>query len=97
MTKVTISIIKADVGGWPGHATVHPKLMEIASNMLSEAKEQGTVLDFHVTHCGDDLELIMSHAKGDNNKYVHETAWNIFTAATNEAKVMKLYGAGLHT
>jgi fructose 1,6-bisphosphate aldolase/phosphatase len=94
MTKVTISIIKADVGGWPGHATVHPKLMEIGTNMLSEAKEQGTILDFHVTHCGDDLELIMSHTKGDNNKYVHETAWNVFTAATNEAKALKLYGAG---
>jgi fructose 1,6-bisphosphate aldolase/phosphatase len=94
MTKVTISIIKADVGGWPGHATVHPKLMEIASNMLSEAKKQGTILDFHVTHCGDDLELIMSHSKGDNNKYVHETAWNVFTKTTKEAKALKLYGAG---
>ncbi len=94
MTKVTISIIKADVGGWPGHATVHPKLMQIANDMLTEAVEKATISDFHVTHCGDDLELIMSHFKGDNNKYVHETAWNIFTAATKEAKALKLYGAG---
>jgi fructose 1,6-bisphosphate aldolase/phosphatase len=94
MAKVTISIIKADVGGWPGHATVHPRLMEIAEDMLSKAKEEGTIKDFHVTHCGDDLELIMSHDKGDNNKYVHEVAWNVFKATTNEAKALKLYGAG---
>jgi fructose 1,6-bisphosphate aldolase/phosphatase len=94
MTKVTISIIKADVGGWPGHATVHPRLMEIANEMLGKAKEAATITDFHVSHCGDDLELIMSHTKGDNNKHVHEIAWNVFTSATNEAKVLKLYGAG---
>ncbi len=94
MPKVTISIIKADVGGWPGHSTVHPRLMELAREMLSKPKEEATIQDFHVTHCGDDLELIMSHFKGDNNKHVHEVAWNVFTAATKEAKALKLYGAG---
>jgi len=94
MPKVTISIIKADVGGWPGHSTVHPRLMELAREMLSKPKEEATIKDFHVTHCGDDLELIMSHFKGDNNKHVHEVAWNVFTAATKEAKALKLYGAG---
>jgi fructose 1,6-bisphosphate aldolase/phosphatase len=94
MTKVTLSIIKADVGGWPGHATVHPRLMEIANEMLSKAREETTIKDFHVTHCGDDLELIMTHFKGDNNRYVHEIAWNVFKATTEEAKALKLYGAG---
>ncbi len=28
--KVTVSLIKADVGGFPGHASVHPALMETA-------------------------------------------------------------------
>ena len=28
--KTTFSIIKADVGGWPGHALVHPDLENIA-------------------------------------------------------------------
>lgn len=94
MSKVTISIIKADVGGWPGHATVHPRLMEIANEMLSKAQEKTTIKDFHVTHCGDDLELIMSHFKGDNNREVHEIAWNVFKATTKEAEALKLYGAG---
>ena len=94
MTKATVSIIKADVGGWPGHATMHPKLVETAEGILSKAVESSTIKDFHVSHCGDDLELIMSHTKGDNNKHVHELAWNVFTAATKEAKILKLYGAG---
>lgn len=94
MTKVTVSIIKADVGGWPGHATMHPKLVETAQGILSKAAESSTITDFHVSHCGDDLELIMSHTKGDNNKYVHELAWNVFTEATKVAKALKLYGAG---
>ena len=94
MTKVTISVIKADVGGWPGHSTVHPRLIKLAREMLGKAVEEATIKDFHVTHCGDDLELIMSHFKGDNNRYVHEIAWNVFTEATKEAKAMKLYGAG---
>ena len=37
MAKVTISLIKADVGGFPGHATVHPQLCEKAEEMLSES------------------------------------------------------------
>lgn len=94
MDKITFSIIKADVGGWPGHATVHPKLMETARGMLSKSVEEGTLKDFHVTHCGDDLELIMTHFKGEDNKYVHEIAWNVFTEATKMAKSLKLYGAG---
>jgi fructose 1,6-bisphosphate aldolase/phosphatase len=28
MNRVTVSLIKADVGGFPGHASVHPDLKE---------------------------------------------------------------------
>ena len=38
--KTTFSIIKADVGGWPGHALVHPDLENIANKKLIEAKEE---------------------------------------------------------
>ena len=37
--KTTFSIIKADVGGWPGHAKVHPDLEDIARKKLTEAKK----------------------------------------------------------
>jgi fructose 1,6-bisphosphate aldolase/phosphatase len=92
--KTTFSIIKADIGGFPGHSLVHPKLIELAYKLLSKAKENGLLLDFHVTHCGDDLELIMTHDKGGDNKEIHGLAWDAFTKAAEMAKDLGLYGAG---
>lgn len=94
MTKTTFSIIKADVGGWPGHASVHPDLLRIAKQSLSEGKDRKIISDFYVTNCGDDLELIMTHFKGVDNEEVHELAWDTFIHATEVAKGLKLYGAG---
>ncbi len=37
--KVTVSLIKADVGGFPGHSSVHPSLIETAKKELEKAKE----------------------------------------------------------
>ncbi len=92
--KTTFSIIKADVGSCPGHAKVHGKLIEKAKDMLKEAKENGIIKDYFVTNCGDDLELIMTHDKGEDNEQVHELAWNVFKEATEIAKKLGLYGAG---
>ncbi len=92
--KVTFSIIKADVGGWPGHSLVHPRLIETAEKEMEKAKKKGIIRDFHVTHVGDDLELIMTHTKGTDNKQIHELAWKTFEKATEVAKELKLYGAG---
>jgi fructose 1,6-bisphosphate aldolase/phosphatase len=92
--KTTFSIIKADVGGWPGHALVHPDLKEIARKKLTKAKKDNLLMDFHVAHCGDDLELIMAHKKGVDNKEVHGLAWDTFCDATERAKELGLYGAG---
>jgi Archaeal fructose 1,6-bisphosphatase len=39
MEKITISLIKADVGGYPGHSSVHPRLMEVADENLQKAKK----------------------------------------------------------
>jgi fructose 1,6-bisphosphate aldolase/phosphatase len=92
--KVTVSLIKADVGGWPGHSTMHPALLEEAKKQLEAAKKAGKIIDFHVSYCGDDLELIMTHTKGVDNKEVHTLAWDTFKACTEVAKQLKLYGAG---
>jgi fructose 1,6-bisphosphate aldolase/phosphatase len=92
--KTTFSIIKADVGGWPGHASVHPSLKEIANRKLRDAKKSDLIKDFHVTACGDDLELIMTHTSGVDSKEVHSLAWDTFCEATEKAKEIGLYGAG---
>jgi len=92
--RTTFSIIKADVGGFPGHSSVHKELIEIAEKNLSEAKKNGLLIDFHVTHCGDDLELLMTHNRGENNEEIHSLAWDTFRKATEIAKSLGLYGAG---
>jgi len=93
MPKTTISVIKADVGSFPGHSRVHPKLLEKAAQMLKT--ERGNLLtDSFVTHCGDDLELIMTHTHGVDDKKIHKLAWDVFTECTRIAKELKLYGAG---
>ncbi len=94
MTKITVSLIKADVGGYPGHSSVHPALIETAESKLAQAKKSGALIDFRVLACGDDLELIMSHKKGCDNGEVHGLAWETFEEATEVAKKLKLYGAG---
>jgi fructose 1,6-bisphosphate aldolase/phosphatase len=92
--KVTVSVIKADVGGFVGHSGMHPSLIEEAGEKLDVAKREGTLIDFHVTRVGDDLELIMTHRSGADNPRIHQLAWNTLEAAAKVAKSMKLYGAG---
>lgn len=92
--KVTVSVIKADIGGWPGHALVHPELKKTARKMLKKGVKDDVIFDFHVTNCGDDLELIMCHGKGVDSEEVHTLAWDVFQKGTKKAKKLKLYGAG---
>jgi fructose 1,6-bisphosphate aldolase/phosphatase len=92
--KVTLSVIKADIGGWVGHSAIHPALEESARQSLETAKTGGQILDYHVTSCGDDLQLIMTHTKGTDSEPIHRLAWDTFMTGTGVAKKLKLYGAG---
>ncbi len=94
MAKITLSVIKADVGGFPGHSSVHPELIEVAEKNLKKAKAKKVLVDFRVLAAGDDLQLIMTHRKGVDSKQVHKLAWDTFILATSKAKQLKLYGAG---
>lgn len=89
--KLTLSVIKADVGGYVGHCSVHSSLLEEADRKL---KESTSLIDYHVTHVGDDINLILTHEKGVDNKEIHQLAWNTFLSCTEIAKELKLYGAG---
>ncbi|KYH38517.1 MAG: fructose-1 6-bisphosphatase [Candidatus Hecatellales archaeon B24] len=93
--KITVSLIKADIGSLAGHHRVHPKQMEMAEKLLAEAKDSGLLLDFRVFHCGDDLQLLMTHRRGENSPEIHGLAWNIFKEVTEKvSKSLKLYAAG---
>jgi fructose 1,6-bisphosphate aldolase/phosphatase len=92
--RITISIIKADVGSLAGHYVTHPKLLDVAKKTLSKAKASGLLVDYFVCNCGDDLEFIMTHKNGEDSSEIHEMAWNAFQEAATTAKELGLYAAG---
>ena len=92
--KVTVSVIKADVGSVVGHSKPHPSMLEASREVLRDAQKQGVVEDFYVTRVGDDINLFMTHYKGAGNRDVHGAAWECFQRAAKIAKSMKLYAAG---
>ena len=94
MAKTTLSLIKADVGSVAGHIIVPKPLFDIANKKLKEAKESGLINSFYVFNAGDDLELLMTHYKGEDSEEIHKLAWDTFKAGADKAKSLKLYGAG---
>jgi len=92
--KITLSVIKADIGGYVGHSASHPDILAKASESIAKAKSDGLLVDYHVTKCGDDLQLIMTHQQGEDNKKVHKLAFDTFMECTELAKTFKLHGAG---
>lgn len=92
--KITLSVIKADIGGYVGHSDSHQDVLAKADECLAKVKQAGTLIDYQVTKCGDDLQLIMTHDQGTGNYAIHKLAWDTFVASTEVAKALKLYGAG---
>jgi len=92
--KITVSVIKADVGSVAGHTTVPDEIKAVAEKKLNEAKEKGVLIDFRVLNAGDDLELIMTHRKGVDSEEIHGLAWETFEECAKKAKELKLYAAG---
>ncbi|MEW6665928.1 MAG: fructose-1,6-bisphosphate aldolase/phosphatase [Thermodesulfobacteriota bacterium] len=92
--KVTCSVIKADIGGYVGHSSCHPQILEAAQDALHQAIARGLLIDGRAMHCGDDVELIMTHGNGCDDSGIHQFAWETFEKLTGIAKTLKLYGAG---
>ena len=89
--KVTISAIKADVGGMGGHTRPSDGLLEAVGRTVRESTD---ILDHYIGYCGDDVHIIMSHTRGVDDSRIHTLAWNAFMAGTEVARHEGLYGAG---
>ncbi|MXZ93021.1 MAG: fructose 1,6-bisphosphatase [Cenarchaeum sp. SB0678_bin_8] len=90
--NVTISTIKADVGGIGGHTRPSDGLLDAVRHVVQ--KSDDLLLDYYIGYCGDDVHIIMSHTHGVDNKKVHTLAWDAFMAGTQVARDEGLYGAG---
>ena len=90
----TLSVIKADVGGFVGHTAMHPELLDAGRESLAQAVQSGLLIDAQAQSCGDDLFLIMSHDRGEDDEAIHRLAWDTFQIGTDVALKLHLYGAG---
>lgn len=94
MSKITLSVIKADVGSIGGHTKPSEAMLLLVKKMVEESVRKGLLIDGLVTHTGDDIALTMSHTRGVGDGVIHKFAWDCFLAATKEAQRAGLYGAG---
>ena len=92
--KLTLSVIKADVGSIGGHTKPSERMMEAVRSDVRQAKSKGLIIDGFVSHTGDDIAILMSHTRGTDNTDVHQFAWDSFIGATGIAQDTGLYGAG---
>jgi len=91
--RVTVSVIKADIGAIGGHTLPSTEVLGIVRERVE--REHGKLLiDFFVCHTGDDIAIIMTHTRGKDSPDIHQLAWDAFNKATVKAKAQGLYGAG---
>ncbi len=93
MPKITLSIIKADIGSIGGHVKPSQKLLGAVENYVKE-KGKGLIIDSYVGHTGDDVAILSTHKRGVLDTKVHKLCWDAFIAGTKMAKAQGLYGAG---
>ena len=90
--KITVSVIKADVGGVGGHTRPSDGLIEAVRNTIKNSSD--LLIDYYIGYAGDDVHIVMSHTHGTDNQQIHKLAWDAFMAGTQVAKEEGLYGAG---
>jgi len=90
--KITVSVIKADVGGIGGHTKPSDGLIKAIRDTVENSGD--LLIDHYIGYCGDDTHIVMSHTHGTNNEKIHKLAWDAFMAGTEVAKKEGLYGAG---
>ena len=91
--KITLSIIKADIGSVGGHIKPSQKLVQAVENYI-KVKGQGLIIDSYIGYTGDDISILTTHHQGTGNARIHKLCWDAFLAGTKVAKVQGLYGAG---
>ncbi|PJC50583.1 MAG: fructose 1,6-bisphosphatase [Nitrosopumilales archaeon CG_4_9_14_0_2_um_filter_34_16] len=90
--KITVSVIKADVGGVGGHTKPSDGLIEAIRSTIKNSSD--LLIDYYIGYCGDDTHIVMTHTHGVDNQKIHKLAWDAFMAGTQVAKEEGLYGAG---
>jgi fructose 1,6-bisphosphate aldolase/phosphatase len=91
--KITLSVIKADIGSIGGHLCPSQRLVQtVRAHILEHGMR--ILLDSYVSYTGDDIAIVSTHQRGPNDTQIHKLCWDAFMAGTEVAKSQGLYGAG---
>ncbi len=92
--KITISVIKADIGSIGGHIKPSRELLQFVERAV-KAQVGKLIIDYYVSSTGDDIAILATHKSGVGDSKIHSMAWKAFKDATDKvAKRQGLYGAG---
>ena len=91
--KITLSVLKADVGSIGGHIVPSKALLNEVKNFVKE-NGNNIITDFYIGHTGDDIAILCTHERGVLDEKIHKLAWETFLSGTSVAKKQGLYGAG---
>ena len=69
--KITVSVIKADVGGIGGHTRPSDGLLDAVKKTIKDSAD--LLIDYYIGYCGDDVHIVMSHTHGVDNNKIHKT------------------------
>ncbi len=59
LVKITVSVIKADVGGIGGHTLPSDGLLDSVKKTIKNAGD--LLIDHYIGFCGDDIHILMTH------------------------------------
>jgi fructose 1,6-bisphosphate aldolase/phosphatase len=91
--KLTVSVLKADIGSIGGHIRPSRKLIKAVRKYVKKSGRD-FVADKFISFTGDDIAILLTHFNGINCQAIHELAWEAFKLGTEVAKSEGLYGAG---
>ena len=91
--KVTVSVIKADIGSIGGHIQPSRQLLDTVASYVHD-QGQKLLIDSYISYTGDDIAILMTHTHGTGFEAVHKLCWDAFMKGTQVARQQGLYGAG---
>jgi fructose 1,6-bisphosphate aldolase/phosphatase len=91
--KITLSVLKADIGSIGGHIKPSQALLDEVRNFVGQ-NGKNLIVDYYISSTGDDIAILCTHERGVLDEKIHKLAWDAFLAGTAVAKKQGLYGAG---
>ena len=61
--RITLSVIKADIGSIGGHIAPSQQLLSTVREQVAQ-RGKGLLLDHYISYTGDDIAIVMTHTRG---------------------------------